>query len=503
MRRYTTTVGVHGRSVRVEERSSKSVRFRWWNAVTRAHESRSVPMQLRDQAGRLLPHAVAQTVAFAAELLGSVGAALHDAAESQEPQAGQRSGPATPSRHDPRVVTLEQAFGDLLSLEGGKWHRPCTAHAEANSKAVDVVTALGARIAIDSIVTNSYCGLWRSLARRYSTGETRTIHVGRPRSADSTTPTTRAKREVRWGGRRHAEQCVQLLRSCLVWAVRAGKLKQIPDLPTGWMAELASDWEQITGVADEQADDVGPAYSLEEAAAIYRAAPDGDPRIWLAIELAIELRLGQVIRIMRSDLDLERGDHGALVVRGRGKKLGTTIFLDQQMRAVIDRLMSRGYLQPLEAAFRDKRIKDYPLIPGGKIGYGLDPARRHKPLTRSGAGGMFLRVEAAAKVKHLRGRLWYGFRRFAADRAEELAANDPRVQASVQGLASDDTKGPNDDALNSLTGHKHTRSRRRYQQRNGERVLKQAARIRRGIRDDLLNVPQNPLDRTDLSKEKP
>ena len=164
MRRYTATVGVHGRSVRVEERSSKSVRFRWWNAVTRAHESRRVPMQLRDQAGHLLPHAVAQAVALAAELLGSVGAALHDAAESQVPNAGQGSGPAAPSSHNSRVITLEQAFGDLLAFEGGKWHSPCTAHAEAYSKAVDVVTALGARIAIDSIVKNSYCGLWRSLA---------------------------------------------------------------------------------------------------------------------------------------------------------------------------------------------------------------------------------------------------------------------------------------------------------------------------------------------------
>lgn len=503
MRRYTATVGVHGRSVRVEERSSKSVRFRWWNAVTRSHESRSVQLQLRDQAGRLLPDVVAQAVAIAADLIGSVGRALQDAAEPHAPLAGQNNGTEQSPRGDSRVITLEQAFGDLLAFEGGKWHSPCTAHAEAYSKAVDVVTALSARTAIDSIVTNSYCELWRRLARRYSTGETRTIYVGRPRSDDSTTPSTRAKRDVRWGGRRHAEQCVQLLSSCLVWAVRAGKLRQAPELPSGWMAELATDWEQITGVADEPTDDVGPAYSPEEAGAIYRAAPDGEPRIWLAIELALELRLGQVIRIMRSDLDLERGDYGALVVRGRGKKLGTTIFLDQQMRAVIDRLMSRGYLQPLEAAFRDKRIKDYPLIPGGKIGYGLDPARRHKPLTRSGAQGMFLRVEASAKVQHLRGRLWYGFRRFAADRAEELAANDPRVQASVQGLASDDAKGPNDDALNSLTGHRDTRSRRRYQQRNGERVLKQAARIRRGIRDELLNAPQNPLDRTDLSKEKP
>lgn len=502
MRRYTATVGVHGRSVRVEERSSKSVRFRWWNAVTQAHESRSVPMQLRDQAGRLLPRAVAQTVALAAELLGSVGAALHDAVEDQEPQAGHGIGPATPSRHDPRVTSLEQAFGDLLSLEGGKWHRPCTAHGEAYSKAVDVVTALGARIAIDSIVTNSYCGLWRSLARRYSTGETRTIHVGRPRSADSTTPTTQAKREVRWGGRRHAEQCVQLLRACLVWAVRAGKLKQVPDLPSGWMAELASDWEQITGVADDADDEPGPAFSPEEAAAIYRVAPDGDPRIWLAIEIALELRLGQVIRVMRSDLDLDRGEFGTLVVRGRRKKRGTTILLDREGRRVIDKLMATGYLQPLEAAFRDGRITDYPIFPGGHIGYGFDPARHLKPLTKSGARGMFLKVEERAGVKHMRGRAWYGFRRFAADRAEEWAA-DPRARASVQGLSQEDAKGPNDAALNSLTGHKDTRSRRRYQQRNSERVQHEAARIRRGIRDELLNAPQNPLDRTDLSKEKP
>ena len=495
MRRIVTTIGVHGRKVRVEERSDRAVRLRWWSADARAHQTLRVPVQLRDKRGRIRADALGRVMSIAAAIMSG-----------QQPMPSQieAAGPAPrPTSANAPGPTLEQAFESLLDSRVGKWLGETAARSEAVTKAADVVVALGPRTLLANLHTADYRTLWRALAARYATREMRTLYVGRRRDAARSAGHTRGKREIRWGGRRHCEQCVLLLRACLLWSADHGQLAHVPSLPRNWQEELAADWERTTGEEPAERDVAGPAYSPAEASLIYAEGADHDPRIQLAIELALELRLGQVIRTTRCDLDLNLGAHGRLRIRGRGRKKGATIFLDATMRQLIDRLMSVGYLQPLEAARRDGRIRDYPLFPGGRIGYGFDPKRNLRPLTKSGARTLFLAVEKAAGVQHVRGRAWYGFRRLAADLAEEIADSSPRGHAAAFGHSQASVKGANDEALNAITGHSDTRSRRRYQKAETAQIQQQATQLRRGIREMLVQPPDATRPTTNLTKRNP
>lgn len=99
--------------------------------------------------------------------------------------------------------------------------------------------------------------------------------------------------------------------------------------------------------------------------------PEVDPRIALAIELGAEARLGQVTRLMRSDVDLDAAGAfglGRIVVHGAGKKLGVTRDLTPEERAAIDRALV-GYLKTLEDAYQPGLRTDYPIFTSGRLKY--------------------------------------------------------------------------------------------------------------------------------------
>ncbi|HUF26023.1 MAG TPA: hypothetical protein VMM18_03480 [Gemmatimonadaceae bacterium] len=107
----------------------------------------------------------------------------------------------------------------------------------------------------------------------------------------------------------------------------------------------------------------------------------------LAIELAAELRTGQVLRCTRRMValtDLQPLDYetvaarmlGQIRIPGSGKKHGEiVVFTPEQRRAVSDAL--RGYLANYEAAWQAGEIEDYYLFSGSRIGCST---------TRAGAG---------------------------------------------------------------------------------------------------------------------
>jgi hypothetical protein len=69
--------------------------------------------------------------------------------------------------------------------------------------------------------------------------------------------------------------------------------------------------------------------------------------MWLLVELAAELRAGQAVRAKQSDLVLEPvGEFwpGPFVVHGRGKKHGGIVDLHPELRALVDAVLSAGYL---------------------------------------------------------------------------------------------------------------------------------------------------------------
>jgi integrase len=218
-------------------------------------------------------------------------------------------------------------------------------------------------------------------------------------------------------------------------------------------------------------------HNVEEVAAIFAALPKGDPRLRLLTEFAAELRAGQAVRAKRSDLDLDAVGGfglGRFIVHGNGKKHGEIVDLHPELRALVDEVLSTGYLAEAEAAHQRGEIPDYFLFPGGKLQRGSVPLCRAtaKPLSDWNARNLFKALEAIAGGEHQDGRAFYGLRRQATDLAPEFA-QDARV-------------------LNKLTGHTDSATRERiYQDPQNERVRARAAEARRSMRAFLSEAEPN------------
>jgi hypothetical protein len=181
---------------------------------------------------------------------------------------------------------------------------------------------------------------------------------------------------------------------------------------------------------------------------------------------------------MRTDVGLAPGEgslgYGRITGRGSGRKQGA----DQ--RALLDLEMGAGYLRELERAYRAGEIRDYPLVPQGRLVGGVirlyegpprvrprrTPAviRAHslQPLTRDALRKMFHELERLAGVQSRPFRGWYGNRRLSTDMAQHVE-QDERV-------------------LNAITGHAGSGSRRGYQNKLDPTVMRKSTETRGKIR---------------------
>jgi integrase len=231
-------------------------------------------------------------------------------------------------------------------------------------------------------------------------------------------------------GLRGAEITVQRMNAVASW------LRDEELIPAGacvgsrrWKQELAADWLELSG-ARALPDPKRPRHTLDEMRRILATAVAVDPRFELAMVLGAELRLGQVIRCRRPDLNL---DHATLTVRGKGQKKGTVSHLtDGQMR-VARHALTDGYLRLLEGA-----SADYPLFPAGPLPGGRtmkDPkatVARHATAAAIGrdvVDGWFHEAERLAGVPVVKGRAAYGLRRAAVDAAKEAGISREGLQA--------------------------------------------------------------------------
>lgn len=187
--------------------------------------------------------------------------------------------------------------------------------------------------------------------------------------------------------------------------------------PRTWKKELRADWVELTGERSLP-EPRRPRHSLEEMRKILAKAGEVDPRFELAMALGAELRIGQVIRCRRSDLDLE---HETLTVRGKGQKRGVVEKLTAGQMKVARYHLIEGYLRDLE-----RERADYPLfpagqMPGGRSGKAVATVLRHgsaQPIDRSVVDDWFHEAERLAEVPVVKGRAAYGLRRIAVDAAK-------------------------------------------------------------------------------------
>jgi len=189
--------------------------------------------------------------------------------------------------------------------------------------------------------------------------------------------------------------------------------------PRHWKRELAADWREITEARADY-EPARPRHTLQQMRAILAAAPQVDPRFALLLALGAELRLGQVVRARRSDLDLVAE---TFKVGRRRKKRGAVVHLTPGQLAAVQRALGPGgYLHPFEA----QGEPDYPLFPQGQLAGGRKGqprvADRHLaagPMNGRTLQDWFGQAEKLAGVPHVWGRGAYGLRRVAVDAASD------------------------------------------------------------------------------------
>jgi hypothetical protein len=269
------------------------------------------------------------------------------------------------------------------------------------------------------------------------------------------------------------------------WPVRSGR-------------RLREDWEKITGERLKElrrerrkrlryseaelkklfshlplSRDVGIVRGRTRKRTVVETRPYCDPRVRTVVEIGAELRPGQVLRAMRSHLDLTLGLGGFGLGRflgeklGKGQKAGETVDLHPELRAYIEEILN-GYLSELEAGRKAGIIDDYPLFPSGKLVDGRIPLERvlkypTRTLHVTNALKHWIAFEKAAGVKHVKGRGFYGLRRGLSDSAKDRCSDD-RV-------------------LDRLTGHQDPNTRREFdldEERDADRA--RAAEVRRQMR---------------------
>jgi len=220
-------------------------------------------------------------------------------------------------------------------------------------------------------------------------------------------------------GHRMAELLVQRVLAVGAWL---RERKRIPlgacHAPKGWKQALRDDWRQIAGQAKDY-EPARPRHTVDELRKILAVAGRVDPRFALLLQLGAELRLGQIARAKRSDLDL---DEGTFQPRGAGKKRTPKVILTAGQGEAIARAFGEaGYLRALELRWRHDGV-DYPLFPGRRLSHGVATHADAASLTRAAWDRWFAEAEGLAEVPHCRGRGPYGLRRAGVDGAKARKA---------------------------------------------------------------------------------
>ena len=180
-----------------------------------------------------------------------------------------------------------------------------------------------------------------------------------------------------------------------------------------------------------------PRYADEEASAIEQALDGADPRLVLLVTIQHAQRAGQVLRMQRSRVSIDRDAAGnvtrvALDVLGKGNKGAGLYYLTPEAALTMVAALETGYLRDLEAEYQAAGI-DFPIFPGGigrlELGEAA-PLGVTACLNRRTALAWFRAVEAKAGVKHIRKRAFHGFRRRALDVLLKNGATPAQLQAA-------------------------------------------------------------------------
>lgn len=373
---WTFEIGERPTRVSALERTDRGgvVYLRWWDAGRGNWRQSSTKLKVRNRKGdlvqRRITDAIRATKARHASLVSAVP--MPEGAE--------------------RPLSIVEGVDKALHPKSGGWAKPGRNRTEVRCELERVANILG------------HSRAWNDLRP----GDVRTVYR------------TRRKQLAAKGhtGKRAAELTVARMLAVAAWLRGEGVIDYAAcHPPTRWKINLAKDYDDPPPHQ--------PRHSLEEMRRILKAAPLVDPRLAFLYRVGIGLRLGQVVRCTRADLDMEAG---TLRVPGKGNKHGTTVALLDEDRVVVQAALN-GYLAPLESLLKAEQIPNYPLVPAGPLRGGRVDSRTATvrpeqatagPVCMSAVRKWFRRAEDLAGVPHERGRSTYGMKRQAVDTAKNL-----------------------------------------------------------------------------------
>lgn len=370
----------------VGERADKAgvLYLRWWDAARGNWKWKSLGASLRDEKGRILPHLQAMARA---------------AAQEQYERLTGKTAPAVVAERAP--LTLGQTWAAITDHATGLYPHDTPHRKEVARELKHAVRILGADTPWAIIDKARYTQLLR----------------------------TRVDELVRDGHQplRGGEITMQRIHAIAAWLRDNERIPADAAIPSSkWKDALVRYIEQVNGGRIPEPH--RPRYTLEEMRALIHKSWDVDPRFGLLMALGAELRLGQVARCRRSDLDLERR---TFKVPGRGKKRGTVMELTPGQVAACRRALD-GYLAALE-----RQCPDYPLFPagqmtGGRKGEPVAHPVRHgsaDPITSTAWRKWLTETEELCGIPHARGRGAYGIRRQAVDAVKAAKISREGLQA--------------------------------------------------------------------------
>jgi hypothetical protein len=313
--------------------------------------------------------------------------------------------------------TLGETWGILIDKDTGKYPEDSAHRREVKRELESAIRILGADMPWAGIKTDQFVKLRRTRIRELQDAEHH--------------------------GLRGAEITIARIIAIATWLRDVEKIPADACVaPSDWKAKLREDWKTVTK-SDRLPAPNRPRYTRAEILKLLEVSWSVDPRLGLVLALGIELRGGQVIRGLRSDLDLEKD---RLMIYGAGKKKGTLVKLTKGQRAAVDRAIhpETGYLRELETAYQAKSIADYTLIPAGQFRgirvfrrgrpsqakfaswkppeHPSIPIERHaslRPASRTALRQWFALAEERAGITHVPGRALYGGRRGGVDYAKK------------------------------------------------------------------------------------
>jgi integrase len=229
------------------------------------------------------------------------------------------------------------------------------------------------------------------------------------------------------GGARQAEIEVSCIASVLRWIANKYGATDVRPISA----------EAIKKALRSEQEPARPRFTDEEVSRIEQALDDADPRLVLLITVQGAQRAGQVLRVWRLRVAVERDAIGnvtavSLDVPGKHNKKAGVYYLTPDATLAMSTALESGYLRDLEAQYQAHGA-DFPIFPGGIGGLQagqVAPVGVEASLNRRTALAWFTNLEAKAGVKHGAKRAFHGFPRRAVDVLVKLGATPAQIQAA-------------------------------------------------------------------------